>query len=108
MSATVLTVTPLARTGVTPALAAANADGSTFANDGRTFLHLKNTNGTARNVTIASSVTVDGLAVADVTVQIPLTSGDKMIGPFEPGIFGTTVTITFDAVADLTIQAFRV
>ena len=110
MSVTTITVQKILRTGLSPVLAAANADGSYVANNGRVFIDLRNTNAAARNITIATPGAVDGLAVADRTVNIAIgsvTPQEKMIGPFPPEIYGSTLTLTYDAVPDLTIAALQ-
>jgi hypothetical protein len=110
MAVSPITVQQIAQAGITPTYEAFNAtpaDGHTFSNDGRTFLQLKNTNGAQRTVTIKTVATVDGLEVADLTVTVPATTGDKMVGPFSQTTFGSTVTVTSDANAGLTIAAIR-
>lgn len=56
-------------------------------NPGNVILHLKKSGAGNCDVTIYTPNTVDGLAVADLTVQIPATTGDKFIGPFPPAIY---------------------
>ena len=110
MSLTTLAVQQIVRTGLTPALAAANADGSYVPNDGRMYLQVKNTNGSPVTVTVDTPGTVDGLAVADLPVVVPATTGDKKIGPFPPDTYNQpdgTIKVTFSAVTDVTIGAFR-
>lgn len=105
-----LTVQQIARAGITPTYAACAGGGDAFPNDGRTFIQLKNTNAANRTVTVATQVTVDGKAVADDAIVIPLTSGDKMIGPFPPDIYNDAnglVQLTYDAVTNLTVAAVR-
>jgi len=111
MGLTTLTVQEIVRAGLTPVLAAANTDGSYIPNDGRVFLQVKNTNGAAVTVTIDTPGSVDGNAIANLAVIIPLTSGDKLIGPFPPAIYNQsdgTIKVTFSAVTDVTIGAFRI
>ena len=106
----VLTVQQLTRAGITPTYAAAAGGGDSFPNDGQTFVQFKNTNAAARNVTIATQVTVDGKAVADDVINVPLTTGDVMVGPFPPGIYNDVngrVQLTYDAVTNLTVGVFR-
>ena len=110
MSLTTLTVQEIVRTGLSPTLGAANTDGSYVPNNGRVFLDVRNVNAAARNVTIATPGTVDGLAVADRTVNVAIgsvTPQQKLIGPFPPETYGATLTVTFDAVVDLTIAAIQ-
>jgi len=112
MAATELTVTQLDLGGTTPSYAAANADGHYFTNDGRVFLQVKNTNGATRTVSIDDPNSISPAAATsfnpDVPCIIPITTGDKLIGPFPVARFGSTVNITFTAVADLTIAAFKI
>src|SRR3990167_7912315 len=106
----VLTVQQLTRAGITPTYAAAAGGGGSFPNDGQTFVQFKNTNAAARNVTIATQVTVDGKAVADDVINVPLTTGDVMVGPFPPGIYNDVngrVQLTYDAVTNLTVAVVR-
>lgn len=79
----------------------------TFTNDGRTFLHVKNTNGATRTVTIDSTKLCDQGFDHDQAVVIPATTGDVMIGPFPTARFGTTVTVTYSAVTNLSVAAFK-
>ncbi len=77
-----------ASNGLTPSYTAAtSADTYLAVNDGRVFLHAKNTGGAPVTLTVATQSTVDGNAVADYTATIPATTGDKMIGPFQPSIY---------------------
>jgi hypothetical protein len=79
----------------------------TFTNDGRTFLQVKNTNGSSRTVTIDSTRACDQGFDHDQVVTIPATTGDELIGPFPTARFGTTVTVTYSAVAGVTVAAFK-
>lgn len=118
MAETTITPQTCALAGLDVVLAAANADGSKFANptDERTFLLVENTNGATRNVVIetqATSVNVAGYgaqALVDKTVTVPATTGKTLIGPFPPGQFNDAsgdVHITFSAVSGVTIAAVR-
>jgi hypothetical protein len=79
----------------------------TFVNDGRTFLQFKNTNAASRTVTIDSTKACDQGFDHDQAVVIPATTGDELIGPFPTARFGTTVTVTYSAVTNLTVAAFK-
>lgn len=77
-------------------------------NTGREFLHFKKTGAGACVVTIVTPKTVAGLAVADVTVSVPATTGDLMIGPFPPDAFNNQngdVEFTLSEVTGLTVAA---
>jgi len=97
--------------GLTPSYAAANSGGDQVACDDRTFLHVKNTNGSSRDITIATPGTVDGLAIADVVVTVPATTGDKMIGPLKASTFADSngfAQITYSAATGVTVAAVRI
>lgn len=69
--------------GLTPAYGAANAGGDNFVPDVDTYLHVKNVNAAIKTVVVATPHTdVGGSAIADVSVAIPATTGEKIIGPF--------------------------
>ena len=111
MARTALVPQQVVRTGLTPVFSAANADGHSIANDGKVVLEVKNTSGAPINVTIQTPGSVDGLAIADLVVAIPLTSGDKIIGPFPPGIYNQadgTIYVDFAAAPGLTVAALRI
>lgn len=91
-------------------------DGMKFANDGHTYLYAINNNGGSDEavVTVVSSGTVNGLALADVSV--PLSAGeDVFFGPLPVDAFnvqsGTNsndvlITVTGDAQADVDFGVF--
>lgn len=81
-----------------------------FNNDGKTFLHIKKSGAGACTVTISTPNTVDGLAIADLTVSVPATTGDKMIGPFPREIYNDAngqVSVTFSEITGLTAAVAR-
>lgn len=109
MARTALAVQEVRRTGLTPAFAAANVDGHSVPNEGRTWLHVK-AGVTPVTVTLETPGTVDGLAVADRTVVVAASS-ERLIGPCPPGIYNQPGTgelfVNFDQVSGITIAAFR-
>ena len=83
--------------------------GDQFTNDGKTFIHLKNTNAATRTVTINSQTNCSQGFDHNVAVVIPATTGDVMIGPFPTARFNdatSSVLLTYDAVTNLTIGVF--
>jgi len=79
-------------------------------NDGRIMLHFKHTGAGDETVTIQTPKTVSGLAVADLPVTVPATTGDKMVGPFRPGTFNDSsgdLKFTASAGTDLTCAVVR-
>ena len=118
MPQTTITPQTCALTGLNVALAAANADGSKFANptDQTTFLLVENSNASARDlvvVTQATSVRVGGYGsqtLSNRTIVIPANTGKVLIGPFPPAQFNDSdgnAHITFSGVTNLTIAAVR-
>lgn len=109
----VLTVQQVALAGLTPTYASAGVAGDSFANDGNVMLHIKNTNAAARTVTVVVGVgrpAVPGYTPTNNAVVVPLTVGDKMIGPFDPTVWNDAnglVQLTYSAVTDVTVAAIR-
>lgn len=101
----------LVRTGITPSYNAATVtDGDAFLNDGRVFVQVLNANAAARTLTVAIPVTVDGCAVAGKAIIVPLTVGNKYIGPFPPDIYNQStgmVHLDWSAVDDVTFAVVR-
>jgi hypothetical protein len=88
---------------------ACNAGGDEFVNDGKTFIHVKNTNAATRTVTVNSQRLCDQGFDHDQAVIIPATTGDMMIGPFPTSRFNDVnqkVQLTYSAVTNLTIGVF--
>ena len=112
MARTALTVQPMARTGLEATYGAANGDGHSFQNDGRTFLHIKN-GATDCVITVATPRTVDGQAVTPRTVTCTADE-ERFIGPFPPSLFnqmgaaGDVVHVDFDDVSNVTVAALRI
>lgn len=80
----------------------ASADGIEFTNNGKTFLHVKNSSGGSINVTIQTPGTVDGLAIADRTVAVA-NGADKFIGPFAQGQYNQSDGVVYvDFSGDMT------
>jgi hypothetical protein len=109
MAVTALTVSQATSAGLLQALAAANADGSTFVNDSKTFLIVKNTNAVTCNVTVTSNNCSQGQSHSE-TVAI-VQNATKIVGPFPKAKFNNSsdglVHISFNAVTDVTIQAIK-
>ena len=80
MARTTLTVQTVAQAGTTPTHNNADvANGNQFVWPGKAvWLNVKNA-GSLGDFTIVTPATIGGLAVADLVVSIPATTGDKMI-----------------------------
>jgi len=92
MSDVTLTPQDLAATGITPSYTGSLLTTNTYLvrNNGKMFLHFKKAGAGDCVVTIQTPPTVGGLAVAEQTVTVPATTGDKMIGPFPPSIYNSS------------------
>ena len=114
VKAATLTVQTVKASGITPTFAAASVSGDACANDGRTFLRIKNSSGSnAYTVTVVTPRTVDGIAVADVAVTVG-TNAERYVGPFPVETFNDgsrLVSWTYTGTApatDLTVGCFSV
>lgn len=99
--------------------ASAASGGDTFANDGRTFLLVKNANASTRTVTADAVASLDKpgfgtVPISDSVLTVPgsgTNGGLTMWGPFPPERFNNSsgaVALTYsDSAADLTIAAVR-
>lgn len=107
MARTALTVTPITRAGVALGSSAANADGHSVANDGKTFVYVNNGGGAPITVTVLTPGTVDGLAIADRAVTVA-NATNRLIGPFPKDIYNQadgTVHVNFSGVTTVTCGA---
>lgn len=79
-------------------------------NNGKTLIHVKNANAAPTVVTIVTPNTVGGNAIADLTVTVPATTGDVMIGHLPPAIYnnsGGNLEITFSVATSVTFATLR-
>jgi hypothetical protein len=110
-----LTVQNLARSGLEFTTVSAAAGGDTFANEGRTFLHIANASGADITVTFAAQVTSTtkpGFGTLTASNQaVTVTAGEnRLIGFFEPAIFNNSsgaVAVSYSAVNSVTVAAIR-
>jgi hypothetical protein len=106
-------VQQVSRAGLAPTYHADLTTSDTFLvnNDGRVLLHAKKASAVDCVVTIATPGTVDGQAVADRTVTVPASGGDRFIGPFSVKDYndsGGDLRLTFSNIAGLTLAVLRV
>lgn len=105
-------------TGVTPTYAVAGAgagalnvtDNYQINNDGNVMLHFKKSGAGACTVTFDTPGTVDGVAIANPTLTVPATTGDKMIGPFRASLFNDPnhdLRLTVSDVTGLTLAVVK-
>jgi len=111
----IITLTPqtMSRAGVTPTYTGSLSTANTYrvANNGRTLLHFKKTQATDCVVTIQTPRTVGGLAVAEHTVTVPASTGDKLIGALDPALFNVAgqnyLEFTLSNIDGLTVGVFE-
>lgn len=76
-----------------------------FSNNGTTFLRVVNADASPTTLTIVTTFTREGLALADQTVTV--TAGTaKTIGPFNTATYGTTTTVTYSNVTSVTVACW--
>lgn len=87
MARTELAVQDCVVAGLNPTMTAAIADGHAFVNLGENiFLYVDNGGGSAVAVTIETPGTVDGNAIADLSVSVPA-GESRFIGPFKRSVY---------------------
>jgi hypothetical protein len=107
-----LTVQDVTRSGLTPTFAAATSTGDSFANNGSTFLYVKNGHTAAQSVTVDSQYAPlpVGTAQSDAVVSVAA-GGEALIGPFPTRSFNDAdglVQVTYSGVTALTVAAIKV
>ena len=85
---------------------AADVAGNTFQNDGKVLIVARNSGVTPRNITMTTPGTVDGEAIGDPVYSLAA-SATVILGPFDPAVYGHTMTITA-AHAEVMLTAVRV
>ncbi|MFD5509025.1 hypothetical protein ACFWIB_14780 [Streptomyces sp. NPDC127051] len=99
----------VALSGLTPTYSAAAASTTVTCGD-RSFLHVKNTNGSSMTVTLTATARVRGQLAADVVITVPATTGDKMIGPITADLFasaadGISCSVTYSSTTSVTVAS---
>ncbi|MEV4179941.1 hypothetical protein AB0J28_00660 [Streptosporangium canum] len=101
----------LTPTGIAPTYAAVGGSGDTFTPGDHVFLHVKNAGGASTTVTVTTPGTVEGLAVSDLTVTVPASTGDRMIGPLPSRLFARAdgqADVVCSPTTSVTIAVVRV
>lgn len=97
-------------TGTTPSYGAV-ASSDTLVPDDRTFLIVKNASGTIDSCVVVIPGSVYGQARPDVTVSVPITTGERWIGPFTQDMADPStglVTITHSQTTSVTCALVRI
>lgn len=112
MADVVKTPQVVVRAGVAPTYNSglSTSDVYVIENDGRTILHFKKTGAGACTVTVETPGTVDGLAVADRTFNVPATTGDVFVGPFPREDYNTggNLRVSCSEITGLSFAILRV
>lgn len=106
-----LTVQQISTAGVVPAdLVAADTDGDSFANNGRTFLDIANGGDDPITVTVAAVRPCDQGFTHDITNTIADGATERM-GPFDPNRYSDAAgaaDVTYSDVTSVTVGAFSI
>lgn len=106
MADVTLPIQTASQTGITPTRTAI-ATGNTYKvrNSGNVNLMFEKTGSGAATITIVTPAKIAGLAVPDVTITVPATTGDITAGRFPPSLFNDSagdLSFTTDDGAGLT------
>lgn len=99
-----LTVQQATINGVAPSYVAVAAS-DVFANNGKTYIHVKNGNAAADTVTIDSLTACNQGSDHDGTFAVPATTGERVFGPFDMSRFNNAngqVTVTHSVTSSVT------
>lgn len=105
-----LSIQQVAITGTTPSYGAV-ASTDTIVPDDRAFLIVKNASGTADNVVVVVPGTTYGQANPDVTTTVPITTGERWIGPMTAALADPTtglISVTHSQTTSVTCALVRV
>jgi hypothetical protein len=94
-----------------PATTSLTFDSETYQIESRGFLIVKNASGTSDNAVVVVPGSTYGQANPDVTVAVPITTGERWIGPLTPDLADPTtglITITHSQTASVTCAYVRV
>lgn len=108
-----LTVEKIVKTGVVATYNGPLTTVDTYLarNSGRVFVHCKKAGAGNCNAIFQTPAKVVGLDVAELTVVIPESGGEKFIGPFPPPVFNdglSDLRVTFSEITGLTVAVLEV
>lgn len=100
--------------GLTPTFTGSLSVSNTYQvnNNGKVYLHFKKSGSSDCVVTVVTTRSYDGNAVADYAgTTVPATTGEKIIGPFDPGVYnilgGHDLEFTLSNIAGVTVAAIQ-
>lgn len=99
--------------GLLATYTAADAGGDTFVNDGRTVLHMKNTDASPTTVTVtAETATTEKPGYGTLTkanaVTVMAATTEEFLGPFPAIAFGAVGAVTYSSVTALTVAVLKI
>ncbi len=102
-------VTNITTTAAAPAseVTGNNVDGHYVANDGKTFLVLRNADSGGAHVVTIKLLDVDGQAVSGRTISVPASS-TRQVRLGDPKYYGTRTNIDVDVATHHKITAYRI
>ncbi|MDO7487044.1 hypothetical protein Q5O89_16875 [Peribacillus frigoritolerans] len=98
------------QSGLQPSFTSAGAGGDSFVNDERVYLHVKNASASPVTVTINSFTPCSHGFDHDLTISVPATTGERLIGPFQANRFNndnSMVSVTYSATASVTVAVIK-
>lgn len=110
MARTTVSASQISRTAAALSAAAANVDGHAVTWRETLFFYVANGGGSSITATVPTPGTVDGLAIADLTVTVPA-GQNRLFGPFPADYYrqsDSTVHINFSGVTSVTFAALYV
>lgn len=109
MARSALTVTEVGLAGAQETLVAANVDGHSVANDGQTFLIVKNDGASSLTVTMQTPGKYQGVSLTNPTVMIAagVTKLIKLPHPAVANDPSGATLVDFSTVASVTLAAFK-
>lgn len=105
-----LTAQQVGITGTALTYGAVTASDTVYPDD-RTWLVVKNASGTADTCTVVVPGSYKGQAIPDVAVTVPITTGERLIGPFTADLADPAtglITITHSQTTSVTCALVRI
>lgn len=87
----------------------AAAAAQTLVNDGKTYLHIKNT-GAEMTLTLVTDGTANSHPISDTVITVAATTGEQLAGPFPTNLYNvgsTSISLTWSRTSSVTVMAFK-
>lgn len=96
-----ITAQVIAEAGTAVTFTAVNAS-DVLTNNGNSYLQVKNANAAACTVTMTAVTNCNQNFAHNMSVSVPATTGDKVLGPFTIARFGTAPVVTYSVTTSVT------